>query len=458
MAIRTAAGTGVTISLVVFVLLTVLLLAGSILLWGKLQTAEEAAAKADENVTSFVRLSERNEPWFQRLETTHGRDTLMGHMNNRYESLRQFTFGRTDDSFPDLTAAREENGLADGGSMAAALNDASRRIADLTAANAAMEARADSAERDRDQLDAQLQKATSERDALLASESQQLKGYTDADERHAAAIQQAVSDFGRMQATSRDQLNSTISEQQDEVDRLTKDNKMLSSKLRDLDARLNRDRLNAANPAALVDGKILDVVGGGDMVYIDRGRNDQVVLGMTFEVFESADQVQSVAEDDDVRGKASIQVIKIGDASATAKVIRQVKGRPLIPGNVITNAIYDPEYQFRFLVHGKYDLDHDGKATLNEAQYLRDRIKRWGGHVVTGTEIPGDLDFLVLGEQPRNPIQPGVNQRSTEAMNEYIRLRTAADTYRSLLEQAQQARIPVLNQTRLEILTGRTDL
>jgi hypothetical protein len=342
--------------------------------------------------------------------------------------------------------------------MAAALNDASRRIADLTAANAAMEARADSAERDRDQLDAQLQKATSERDALLASESQQLKGYTDADERHAAAIQQAVSDFGRMQATSRDQLNSTISEQQDEVDRLTKDNKMLSSKLRDLDARLNRDRLNAANPAALVDGKILDVVGGGDMVYIDRGRNDQVVLGMTFEVFESADQVQSVAEDDDVRGKASIQVIKIGDASATAKVIRQVKGRPLIPGNVITNAIYDPEYQFRFLVHGKYDLDHDGKATLNEAQYLRDRIKRWGGHVVTGTEIPGDLDFLVLGEQPRNPIQPGVNQRSTEAMNEYIRLRTAADTYRSLLEQAQQARIPVLNQTRLEILTGRTDL
>ena len=50
MAIRSSAGTGVTISLVVFVLLTVLLLAGSILLWGKLQAAQEEAAKADENL------------------------------------------------------------------------------------------------------------------------------------------------------------------------------------------------------------------------------------------------------------------------------------------------------------------------------------------------------------------------------------------------------------------------
>jgi len=458
MAIRSSAGTGVAISLVVFVLLTVLLLAGSILLWGKLQTAEEEAAKADESISSFVRLSERNAPWFQRLETAHGRDTLMGHMNDRYEALRQFTFGRTDDSFPDLAAAREQAGLADDLSMAAAITDANRRIADLAATNEALRSRAESAEQDRDQLNAQMQQAASERDALLAAESEQLKGYTDADSRHSAAIQQAVSDFSRMQTTSRDHLTSTINEQQTEVDRLTKNNNMLASKLRDLDARLNRDRLNAANPASLVDGEILDIVGSGDMVYINRGRNDQIVLGMTFEVYESADQIQANTDDENDRGKASIQVIKIGDASATAKVVRKVKGRPVTPGNVITNAIYDPDYKFRFLVHGVYDLDHDGKATLDEAQYLRDRIKRWGGEVVTGNAIPGDLDFLVLGTEPRMPILSGDNQRSTEAMNEFRRRRTAVDTYQSLLEQAQQARIPVLNQNRLEILTGRTDL
>jgi hypothetical protein len=32
------------------------------------------------------------------------------------------------------------------------------------------------------------------------------------------------------------------------------------------------------------------------------------------------------------------------------------------------------------------------------------------------------------------------------------------DRYKSLLSQAQQAKIPVLNQNRLDILTGRTDL
>jgi hypothetical protein len=108
-------------------------------------------------------------------------------------------------------------------------------------------------------------------------------------------------------------------------------------------------------------------------------------------------------------------------------------------------------------VHGVFDLDHDKNASEQEAEYLRERIERWGGVVVRGNEIPGDLDFLVLGETPNTPIQP-FNSSSTQAMDEYRRLRTAADRYQSLLRDAQQAEIPVLNQNRLDILTGRTDL
>ena len=193
------------------------------------------------------------------------------------------------------------------------------------------------------------------------------------------------------------------------------------------------------------------------MVYLNRGRNDQIVLGMTFEVYENAAQIQADDEEGGARGKASIQVIKIGDASSTAKVTRSVKGRPILPNNVITNAIYDPDYTFKFLVHGKFDVNHDGKPSEEEADYLRDRIRRWGGEVVTGNEIPGDLDFLVLGVEPRPPAKPST-QSSTQILNEYRRIRTMVDRYQSMLNQAQQAKIPVLNQNRLDILTGRTDL
>jgi hypothetical protein len=260
-----------------------------------------------------------------------------------------------------------------------------------------------------------------------------------------------------MQTNTRDEMNHQINELQDEVDNLTAQNKRLKGKNRVLKNNLNRDQLRAADPATLADGRVLDVIGGGDHVYIDRGRNDQIVLGMTFEVYDSASQIRPGEDGEEPRGKASIQVVKIGDASSTAKVTRRVKGRPILADNIIANAVYDPDYQFKFLVHGVFDLDRNGKSTEQEAEYLRERIERWGGVVVRGNEIPGDLDFLVLGETPNTPVQP-FNSGSTQAMDEYRRLRTAADRYQSLLLDAQQAEIPVLNQNRLDILTGRTDL
>jgi uncharacterized phage infection (PIP) family protein YhgE len=456
MAIRSSAGSGVTISLIVFVLLTVLLIAASILLWGRYETEKKTAADATAALNRYATKAERASDWLGQLDAASGRDTILKAFNDRHTALWQFATGRGD-GLGDLAASRQNLGLTNGESLAGTMSDLQRQVSDLQAANQALQARADDAEASRAKIAAELQSENDMNNALLAAESSQLQPYVDADSRHAEAIRQAVTEFDRMQASLRDQKDATIAEQQDAVDRLSADNKRLGARLRDIEARLNRDRLNAADPAALVDGRILDVVGSGDMVYINRGRNDQIVLGMTFEVYENAAQIQTEGEDGRARGKASIQVIKIGDASSTAKVTRSVKGRPILPNNVITNAIYDPSYTFKFLVHGKFDIDQDGKPSEEEADYLRDRIRRWGGKVVIGNEIPGDLDFLVLGVEPQPPVKPST-QSSTQILNEYRRIRTMVDRYKSLLSQAQQAKIPVLNQNRLDILTGRTDL
>jgi hypothetical protein len=458
MAIRSSAGTGVIVSLIVFVILTILLLAGSILLWGQLETAKQDADDAATTLDDYAKTAERNTAeWLSPLMDASGRESVTKYLYNQNQSLRQFAIGSPDGSLSDLDKTRAQLSLQPGQSLADGLKDAQRRLGELTSQVAALQSGMAAAEQSARASDDRLNAAVQERDDLLVAEATALEPYTEADERYPSEIQTATSNFQSMQTNTRDDMNHQINELQDEVDNLTAQNKRIKGKNRMLKNSLNRDQLRAADPATLADGRILDVIGGGDHVYINRGRNDQIVLGMTFEVYNSASQIRPDENGEEPRGKASIQVVKIGGASSTAKVTRRVKGRPILAGNIIANAVYDPDYQFKFLVHGVFDLDRNGKSTEQEAEYLRERIERWGGVVVRGNDIPGDLDFLVLGETPNTPIQP-FNSGSTQAMDEYRRLRTAADRYQSLLLDAQQAEIPVLNQNRLDILTGRTDL
>jgi hypothetical protein len=458
MAIRSSAGSGVVISLIVFVLLTILLLAGSILLWGELEAAKKKAVAAEQHLEKFATKAERSKAdWLAPLEDARGRNSILGFLHNENRSLQEFAVGSPDGPIGDLAAARERWSLQPGQSLADGLDEVRRQAGEMAARIAAMESTAAAVQASKEDLDGKLRNAIADLDQLIADESTQLKGYTDADAKYAAAIKKAIAEFESTQANLRDQNRSAIAQKQDEVSELTADNKRLAGQKRILEERLNRDKLRAADPATLADGYILDVVGNGDHVYIDRGRNDRVVLGMTFEVYTDPAQIRPNEDGIIPRGLASIQVVKIGDASSTAKVTRRTKGRPIVASNVIANAVYDPEYTFKFLVHGVYDLDHDGNATEQEAEYLRERIERWGGVVVKGDEIPGDLDFLVLGDEPREPNQKAKG-KSTQEMTEYKNQLRTYDRYQSLKKDAEQADIPWLNQNRLEILTGRTDL
>jgi hypothetical protein len=175
---------------------------------------------------------------------------------------------------------------------------------------------------------------------------------------------------------------------------------------------------------------------------------------MTFEVY---DDFSSIRLDDRAglsRGKASIQVIKVGENTSTGKITRKVSGRPVVRNNVIANAIYDPEYTFKFMVHGKFDVDGDGRPTEAEAEYLRGLVLDWGGEVIVAEELPGDLDFLVLGEMPPPPppLSDNADDTQVQIWAEQKRIRSE---YESLFKQAREAQIPVLNANRFFILIGR---
>jgi hypothetical protein len=128
----------------------------------------------------------------------------------------------------------------------------------------------------------------------------------------------------------------------------------------------------------------------------------------------------------------------------------------VVRGDVIANAVYDPKYIYKFLIHGKFDVDGDGRPTETEADYLRSLVLQWGGAVVSGNELPGDLDFLVLGVPPTEPPPPAADAPQA-LLTDYIKRKEAVDLYTRLLGQATNAQIPVLNANRFFILTGYTD-
>jgi hypothetical protein len=124
-----------------------------------------------------------------------------------------------------------------------------------------------------------------------------------------------------------------------------------------------------------------------------------------------------------------------------------------VKDDVIANAVFNPQYSFKFLVHGKFDVDGDGRPSDAEADYVRSRIVEWGGEVVTGDQLTGDLDFLVLGYQP--PMPSPLPFDATEAqISANLEARQARETYDRLFRQASDARIPVLNWHRFLALTG----
>jgi hypothetical protein len=173
---------------------------------------------------------------------------------------------------------------------------------------------------------------------------------------------------------------------------------------------------------------------------------------MTFAVYTEPTDIRPDADTGNYpEGKASLEVIRIDENTATARILRERRGNPVVRGDVVANAVYDPRKTYKFLVYGNFDADGDGRATFEEQTQIRARIEAWGGKVQS--ELTGDTDFLVLGERPVLPPEPAGNA-PIEAINFYISLRRQAQRYDELFEKAQATSIPVLNQNRLYTLTG----
>jgi hypothetical protein len=215
----------------------------------------------------------------------------------------------------------------------------------------------------------------------------------------------------------------------------------------------NAEAFRGKPEAAHVDGEIIAVNGGERSVVLGIGSNQKVVLGMTFAVYSDAN---SITPDDQGRypaGKATLEVISVDASSSTARITSEVRGNPVVRGDVIANALFDPNKQYKFVIFGNFDTDRDGVATPLERADVEAMITNWGGK--SESELVGDADFVVLGQRPILPPRPG-DDANFEVVQEFIRRQREVERYDALQKQAESTSVPLLNENRLYTLIGKT--
>jgi biopolymer transport protein ExbB/TolQ len=458
MAVRSGAGTGVVVSLVVFVITTVFLLVLTIVFYAGRAEALEERANAESALSRYVQPAQRNQDLFRGFEAaaSERNQSVAQYLHNRIENIMRYVDGDGSTRLENLQGRLTRFGVDEDGVVVHALQDTFRERAQAREELESLRNQMERLNNDLTQLRNQNDQLRASQREELQSVQQQIAGYRDAADDYRRELDNTRRAMNESVDRLHNQYEGRVAELTNEIDAFNRERVLLMSRIDDLQARLSADRIRAQDPATLVDGRIIDASGSSDQVFIDRGRRHRIVLGMTFEVYDDAAAIRVNPQTGELpRGKASLQVIRVGDTTSTAKIVRSVPGRPVVRDDVIANAVYDPNYQFKFLVHGLFDIDGDGRATASEREYIENKIIEWGGIVVQGDELPGDLDFLVLGVRPQEP--PLLPQDATQAMiRDWIARKEAKERYEALFRQAREAQIPVLNANRFFILTGHT--
>jgi uncharacterized protein YhaN len=190
------------------------------------------------------------------------------------------------------------------------------------------------------------------------------------------------------------------------------------------------------------------------VVYISLGAGQQIVPGMTFEVYGKVEGVPPLAGDETTmpKGKASIEVVRVGPNSSEARVVRVTPGTAITEGDVIANLVYDRNTKYNFVVFGKFDLTKPGTPDSADATILRRLIGEWGGNVTPDIDV--ETDFLVIGAEPAIPEFNEEQRRDPVNAKILADAQAELDAYYAILNKARELYIPVLNQNRFLYYTG----
>jgi len=456
MALRSDSGLGLKVALVLFVFTTVAMLILCIVFYRSSVNERTARDNAENALQEYVAPQERNTDVFARYESAASQQnaSVAGYLHRELQEAMQWVDG--DPSIDVETAQQKFVGLGvePDGVVRLEFDDTRRNLAATRSEVESLQVQLEGRDAEIAELEARLVDADQARQDEVDGIMAQIAGYEAQLEDYRRRLDDTIAELNLARQRNADRYEGTIEELESENDDLNQELVLMRGRVDELEEILSTSRLRPQRPDELVDGRVIDSAGPNDTVFINRGRRNRIVLGMTFEVYSSPEGIGADPLTGQLtRGKASLQVIGVAEDTSTCKVVRSNVAQPVVRNDVIANAVYDPEYAFKFLVHGKFDVDQNDVPSEAEANFIRGQILDWGGTVVESSTLPGDLDFLVLGVEP--PMPPDLPPTATsQQIEDWVRKRRAHEDYRQLFEQARDAQIPVLNANRFLVLTG----
>lgn len=454
MAGRTSTSIGVGVTVTLLAVTTLALFVTSVIFFANKRAAERQLADAKQTTQDYVSDQDRASDAVNRARDAgkSQRMTAIAYLLDNQQKVMQVASGSRTDTLDDLRrkldaipGSSNQNMLTLLRARDASIDGLNKQLGDAVAAR-------DRALNDRENEVRRVRQLEENQRNTIAQLNTDLDKYRDEVERYRDELNQAKADMDERVSRIQDSADSREAALRADIDTLQRDKVLNQALITRLQDELKGKRVSSQDEYALVDGEIISVDPAARTAVISRGRRDKIVLGMTFAVYAEATAIRPDPQSGEYpAGKATIEIIKIDERTATARILRETRGNPVVRGDVIANAVYDPRKTYKFMVYGNFDADGDGRATFEEQANIRARIEAWGGQVLS--ELTGDTDFLVLGEPPVLPPEPPGNA-PIEVINFYVAIRRQAERYNALFNQAQSTSIPVLNQNRLFTLTG----
>ena len=454
MAARSGSGTGMAVAVAILGVFTLGLFITTVIFISKTNATRREYATLQQEVRDYIRDDERQNDRITQIRAAAAAEgkSVVGYLNDSIKTAMRITTGAESGTIADLSRRVSSIQGADAGGLLAVLRDRDLQIANL-------QKRAQDAEDARNRAQADLQNSVKRVAELEEAQRRALQAINDDVTVTMDEVDKYREDFNQAKAAMEqrvqrieEQARIREAELTGQIRELQQQAAIATDTIKKLQEQLRGKSFKPGDEFALVDGEVIGVDTASGQYFLSLGAKDRVTLGMTFEVYPDAGTIRP----DEVTGeypagKATLEIIRVEEASSVARVVREKRGNPIVRGDVVANPIYDPKKVYKFLIYGNFDANRDGVYTPQEQAEIEAMIRAWGGQVVDS--LSGDIDFLVLGSKPVLPPAPP-STAPVAVVDEYVRLRRVVQEYDRLFEQAQATAIPVLNENRLRTLLG----
>lgn len=435
-------------------ILVVVLFVLTVVFYFQAQAADREVATLENGMAEFIRPEERSRDDVRQLvQAAAGeRESLVGYLvDSRRDVMRRVT-GVGQDSLDQLNTKLDSVPGAEQSALLQVARDAIRQNQELDdrlnqALAAAERARQDAA--NETQRVASIESGFRETISQLSAE---VAGYRDEVESLRSEYGQARLSMDRRVSDIRTRADDRVSILGTQLDQSRADLRTAEEQLRELRGQGRTAGVRPRPEESLVDGVVVAVNERDRQVTLNLGSQDKVTLGMTFAAYSDARDISPGPDGNYPPGKANLEIIQVREDRSIARINGAVAGRPLLQGDVVANAVYDPDKIYKFVVYGFFDADGNGIETFGESRAIEASIRNWNGRVVEA--LSGDVDFLVLGTRPTLPPEPDITATPEEIL-QYQEALTRVERYDDLFDRAVSAGVPVLNQNRFYTLVGK---